>query len=634
MGGCGKSQLALDFCQRAHAEGRFTAIFWIDASSPNTVAQSYTNIAQVISKVKVNPANSEANIHLVKNIISTRTTAWLLVFDNFDEPKAFSQNPLKGYFPQGNKGLIVLTSRYAESDRLGYSVSLSDMLEEEALELLFRSSKREKNDKNIAEGKKIVNRLGRLALAVDQAGAYIKGRIQFDAFLDHFKHRQEDVLRKTPAIWDYQRQRNEAEAKHLLSVATTWELSFDQIAKNFENESELKSKQHLLTLSAFFSSQNISEELFQNSYESYMPPWMATFVHEGTWDTYKYLDVVTELRNLYLIREYDSQTRGTSFSLHPLIQDWVKLRLDPQDRRAYATESMLLLFHYLDSQKIYTTLQTRRTVLSHLDAALENDRSYLCGGIRLGESSLKGAALRFAGVLSQHGRYREAERLYERVLEGNEKQPGVDSPETLKTVMYLAEIYVDLGKYEEAEQHYERVLKEREKQPGPEHLDTLGTMQNLAAVYAKQKRYEEAEQLFNKVLKEKEKQLGPENLITLTTVYNMATVYRNQRRYGDAKRLFGRVLKGREEQLGPENFSTIVTVYELALVCDDQAQYEDAERLYERALEQMEEQLGLENPHTVKIMVKLMESYVKQCRFEDAQRMDEKIPKIRNEREE
>lgn len=281
MGGCGKSQLALDFCQRTQLEGHFTAIFWVDVSSPNTITQGYATIAQSISKadVNVNPLDSEANIRLVKNTVSAWNTPWLLVFDNFDEPKAFSHNPIKDYFPQGNQGLIIFTSRHADSERLGYSITLSDMMEEEASELLFRSSKREKNDKNVAKGKKIINRLGYLALAIDQAGAYTKGRIQFDAFLDHFKHRREYVLRKTPALWDYRRKRNEADAENSLNVATTWELSFDQITG--DSQEEIESKRHLLTLSAFFGRQNISEGLFQNSYESYIRPWMTTFVHEG-----------------------------------------------------------------------------------------------------------------------------------------------------------------------------------------------------------------------------------------------------------------------------------------------------------------------------------------------------------------
>ena len=483
MGGCGKSQLALDYCQQAQADGRFAAIFWVDASSPNTVAQSYATIAAAISKANVDTTDTAANIRLVKDIISTWTTTWLLVFDNFDEPKAFNEKPIQDYFPQGKKGFIIFTSRHAESDRLGHSINISGMLEGEALELLFRSSKRERHDRNITEGKKIIKRLGYLALAVDQAGAYIKGRIEFDAFLDHFNHRRKNVLSKTPDVWEYRRKRNETEAEQALSVATTWELSFDQITGDSETPNELESKRHLLTLSAFFSGQNISEEIFQISHESDTLPWMTIFVREDVWDKYKFLDVIVELRNLSLIQGLDSRIWGTSFSLHPLIQDWMKLRLSIQDCQDYAAEAMLILSNYMKTQNSdIMTLQAKQIILSHLDTALENDHIYLVRGIRLGESCLEDPAFVFAGFYQDQGRYEEAEQLYGRALNGYEERLGRDHPDTLLTVHNLATLNKDQGRYEKAEQLYGRALKGREERLGQDHPATLRTAEGLAIV--------------------------------------------------------------------------------------------------------------------------------------------------------
>jgi len=49
MGGQGKSQLALEYCRVAKTSGRFQAIFWIDASSPNTVFRGFEMVAAKIS---------------------------------------------------------------------------------------------------------------------------------------------------------------------------------------------------------------------------------------------------------------------------------------------------------------------------------------------------------------------------------------------------------------------------------------------------------------------------------------------------------------------------------------------------------------------------------------------------------
>jgi hypothetical protein len=48
MGGSGKTQLAIDFCKRGEAKGRYEAILWVDATNPKTLAQSYAEIAKTI----------------------------------------------------------------------------------------------------------------------------------------------------------------------------------------------------------------------------------------------------------------------------------------------------------------------------------------------------------------------------------------------------------------------------------------------------------------------------------------------------------------------------------------------------------------------------------------------------------
>src|SRR5436305_12828571 len=77
---------------------------------------------------------------------------------------------------------------------------------------------------------------------------------------------------------------------------------------------------------------------------------MILFDSEGFWDNYKFLDTIAELRNLSLIQSFNTETGTTTFSLHPLIQDWTKLRLDTQSRQTYTIESMLILSEYMNTQ--------------------------------------------------------------------------------------------------------------------------------------------------------------------------------------------------------------------------------------------------------------------------------------------
>ena len=132
-------------------------------------------------------------------------------------------------------GAIFFTSRHAHFERLGYTIRITQMTEDESLELLLHQSKHERSYKNIAEGKKIVKKLGYLPLAMDQAGAYISTRnLPFQLFARHYDERREVVFKHTLLLWEYRKRLGDDKDKTLLSVFTTWELSFQQIGKNKE----------------------------------------------------------------------------------------------------------------------------------------------------------------------------------------------------------------------------------------------------------------------------------------------------------------------------------------------------------------------------------------------------------------
>src|SRR5947207_8418919 len=130
---------------------------------------------------------------------------WLIVFDNYDWPNEFGT--IRTYFPQGESGSILVTSRHADSERLGVAIKVGGMTVDEGLELLRRQSKREMDDDNIAEGRKIIQKLGYLPLAIDQAGSYISERnLSLQLFAEHYDERREFVLNYTPpSLWEYRR---------------------------------------------------------------------------------------------------------------------------------------------------------------------------------------------------------------------------------------------------------------------------------------------------------------------------------------------------------------------------------------------------------------------------------------------
>jgi hypothetical protein len=79
MGGCGKSQLALEYCQQSENDKSYTVIFWIDAMSTTTIEQSLITIARELSKPCFDVADVEGNVRYTLTTISTWREPWLLV---------------------------------------------------------------------------------------------------------------------------------------------------------------------------------------------------------------------------------------------------------------------------------------------------------------------------------------------------------------------------------------------------------------------------------------------------------------------------------------------------------------------------------------------------------------------------
>lgn len=256
-------------------------------------------------------------------------------------------------------GHVLFTSRIRDLSRLGMLLEIPPMATEEGVRLLLRGY----NDREIQQRHKdtatnIITRLGRLALAIDQAASYIKyKRIplgQLGDFLTTYEAERRRILSYTPKIfWEYRKVQSEGEVEHI-SAFTTWEMSFQQLGSG--DAMWKKDAAHFLTLSAFFAPISITESLFRYYQEAGKGEveWMKIFrvtdgieddkgekdEDEGTedkklgkqsagerfhgvWDPDRFWDVIASSEELSLLQSISAGTgqEGASFSLHPLIRD-------------------------------------------------------------------------------------------------------------------------------------------------------------------------------------------------------------------------------------------------------------------------------------------------------------------------
>jgi hypothetical protein len=96
LGGQGKSQIALKYCQKSREGHR--GIFWINASSEITTREVFERIATILDETSPSGlGDSDQKIEHVLRTLERWKTHWILVFDNYDSPEAFD---VRNFFPR------------------------------------------------------------------------------------------------------------------------------------------------------------------------------------------------------------------------------------------------------------------------------------------------------------------------------------------------------------------------------------------------------------------------------------------------------------------------------------------------------------------------------------------------------
>jgi len=609
MGGAGKTQLALEYCQRMKNSRRFRAIFWLDASSRNTLYGSMEAAAKQLLPHRVldNPGGSVA---LVNDILSRWSERWLLVFDNLDNPEDLPG--IGSFFPASQHGSILITSRLAGSNELGRSIELDCMEKGEGLQLLLHSSGRDADELDAAE--EILSLLGNLPLGIDQARAYIsKRRLGLRAFVAEYEKRKQCVMEETPRFWPYRRMLPGKEKETSLSLLTTWEMSLQLLGVG-EQAAELEK---VITLFAFFNHVHIGERLFSNDADDSNPTTspMSIFKVDGRWNHFKFEDAMVKMQELSLLQFSYCNESEITVSLHSMVSEWLRIRLDKSSQRTFLTDAISHLRCHIRSIGRHGGHRTRQEGQAHLDTIWRGVES-----LDLGDQYLE-ARMTFGNFYHDQGCHKDAEMMYKSALAGYEKARGPDHTSTLDTVNNLGNLYRIQGRHEDAEMMYKRALAGYEKAWGPDHTSKLDTVNNLGNLYSNQGRHEDAEMMYKRALAGKEKAWGPDHTSTLDTVNNLGNLYFNQGRHEDAEMLYKRALAGYEKAWGTDHTSTVDTVNNLGILYFNQGRHEDAEMMYKRALAGKEKAWGHDHTSTLNTLNNLGLLYKNQDRHEDAEMM-------------
>ncbi|KAK4216727.1 hypothetical protein QBC37DRAFT_416094 [Rhypophila decipiens] len=560
LGGQGKTSLAFEYCRRETERAYFGSIMWFDATSRATVQMRFAQIADKLCDHQRRFENPEAAIHHVSSTLSSLGSPWLFVLDNYDRVESF--RGILSLLPDVPNGSVLITSRHSGCASLGTCIPLTGMAEPEAVELLLERAAIKPTPETETEARTVVALLGYLPLAIDQTTAYIRSRkISLGEFVRHYNKRKDRIIAFKPTVSDYYRMRTDtldhSSEPESLSVWTTWEMSFDQI-KTSDSGLDPHHLRHFLSTLAFFNKLDIGMDMFQAHYEENPSPpsWMEIFVDSDypEWDKYSYQDAVSFLEQLSLIQCHQKSDKHTEagspyVSLHPLVRDWIQLRLPSKERRDHCVEALRILRHYISAgqRRSDWPLVARRALLSHLNAALYFQVQFIKSWDDPRHADLGDCLRTFVGFYADHGRYTEAEQTCQRLLDCVTNKPNTKSEEIISAQILLSVIHFQQGRYSDVEKNMLR-CNELVAPSWPLPI-RIGLRKTLGRCYFKQGRYDEATSHFTWALNEQLTEHRSTDPDVLDIKESLAQIYRNQGNHKQATAIYKSVLQDCE----PEN---------------------------------------------------------------------------------
>ncbi|RDL41527.1 Uncharacterized protein BP5553_01506 [Venustampulla echinocandica] len=365
LGGQGKTQLALKYCYQMRGK---MPVLWADAQTSKTLKKDLASFAPLLNVSISDNADIDAQVDDTLTTLQDFPTPWLMVFDNCDDPDSF--NNIDHLMPSCSHGIIVITTRHENTLKLGgedFKMSLDSLLEKDAIELLEVTSKgKDRKGHDLSTKKDIVNRLGKHALAVAQAGAYIRDRkISLRDFRQQFEQQKRRVIGdKSEGMNEYRKKLSDnTEVETSMNVFTTFELSYSQLSRRGGGVAYHSAD--VLTLLAFFESKSVSENLMKsycehedaelNIEDSILKPEASSkpgvFLthHAKAWDSDDYCDVLILLSKLSLTQPFTRHENNLCIvSLHPLVRDWIRIRTDDINCQKYASFAGTCIYRLLD----------------------------------------------------------------------------------------------------------------------------------------------------------------------------------------------------------------------------------------------------------------------------------------------
>ena len=633
-GGIGKTQISLKFVEEM--SGRWSHVFWVDASSEESITVSLRGISSISA---ARASCLDDSVESVLQWMSSIQEEWLIVFDNTDNLPVYE---VERFIPAGNRGNVLITSRNRSMGRVVSSeniIEINEMDEADAITLLLKASRLDASAGHVEAAKNIVTELGCIPLAVDQAGAYIEaGRCSIDKYLQQLSLHRQTLL--SDATF-------KGASKYDRTVYGTWDLSFKEIKRRAGRQSSTGDAQAahaailILQICAFYNHSNISKEIFRSAAEESGEPMdkeiaeilplarssesldrtLLALDNDGHWDDFIFGQGIAILLSFSLMKRDES---SEMLSVHPLVHCWSREQISKSEQQRMHEMGSIILCCAISRRLSSYDYGLRRLIFPHIKA------NELHGSqMGLTKRYYDDKWNNFIFVIMEIGDWKHAEQLEVQVLEMRKKVLGSEHPDTLMSMSNLSGIYANQGKLNEAKQLQDQVLDMRRKVLGAEHPDTLESMADLASIYANLGKWNEAKQLQVQALDMRKTVLGVNHPDTLMSMVYLARTYANIGNLNEAEQLEVQALDMRKMLLGADHPDTLTTMGNLARTYVDKGNLKEAEQLEVQVLDMRKKVLGAEHPDTLISMGNLACTYSSQGKWNEAEQLEVQALDIR-----
>jgi tetratricopeptide (TPR) repeat protein len=551
LGGMGKTRAVLEYAWR-HGDD-YTALLFVSALAPEELRTNLANLVGVLG-INVKTAAVDPQLDAVLRWLEAHP-GWLLIVDNVDTEPAAQE--VQRLLPRLRAGHLLITARIGNWEAGIETLELDELAPADAETfLLDRTPHRRKQADESAQAGAIADALGRLALALEQAGAYIdKVRLSFAEYLQRWESRRAEVLH-----WHDPRL-----IRYPASVAVTWETTFTQL-----NERE----RQLLEILSWVAPEPILLLLFDAA------PLVGAIPDPR--------EALAGLAGYSLVR-FDAS--GESVLVHRLVQEITRGRIATADRAA----TLKIALEAVDAVAVGNPQDVRTWAVWTPLAVHAEAVSRSADAAGLAEPTAR--LMNNLGLYWQaRGQFGAVEPLFRRALAIDEQNYGPDHPDVARDLGNLAGLLYATNRLAEAEPLYCRALAIDEQSYGPDHPDVARDLNNLAGLLYDTNRLAEAEPLYRRALAIWEGSLGSEHSWVAGALNNLAALLRATNRLGEAEPLFRRALAIDEQNYGPDHPDVARDLNNLAGLLYATNRLAEAEPLYRRALAINEQSYGPDHP--------------------------------------